>query len=359
MSIKIKFENNKDQLALIQAMASSDKAKAYEAQAQVANYVGPVLNEFMDKAPILSNLFERLPFGIDKSASIPLALYSDITDEDFIKIYTTSMAGGLASNQVVLNTSELKVASYTLMAAYHFDSKYARDSRLDVVSKTFGRLGQDILLKQERTSANIILGTLADNAANQLVAGTTTKLVIADFNNLLLKGQRVNTAWQGGTPVGAAGGITDLWLSPERMADLREMAYNPVSTTSSDGVTAPQEVRAALFKGAGLANFYGFVLHQVNELGKNQSFTQAFDAQYSGTFDSAADDLVLGLDLSRESLFRVVGQYEGVSTDLNIQVDDQWKTRERKIGWFGEMEEGRVCLDKRTIYGLRIASATR
>lgn len=364
--MKIKFDRTKEQLELVQAMASKDRAKAYEAQAAMAKFVGPVLGEVINTAPTLSNIFQPLSFNLEDGASIPLDLYSDITDEDYIKVYSQTMPGGLASNSIVPSTSELKVATYTMDSAYNFDRKYAAKSRLDVVAKTFARLGQEILLKQERTSANLILGTLADNASSNLVAGTSTSLLPADFNNLVVKAQRVNTSWTSGTPVGRVGGVTDLWLSPERMADLRKMAYNPINTVANDqtvaagedsGITAPDSVRAALFNGAGLANFYGFALHQINELGKSQRYTQIFDAQYSGTFTAASDDLILGIDMSRESLFKVLGTDTESNSSIVLEVDDQFVARQRRIGYYLQIEEGRVILDKRVIFGLRIANA--
>lgn len=364
--MKIKFERTKEQLELVKAMASNNRQEAYEAQQALAAFVGPVLSEVINAAPTLSNLFTQFTFNFDDNPSIPIDLFHDITDEDYIKVYSQSMPGGLPSNTVVPTASEMKVATYMLDSAINFDRKYAAKSRLDVVAKAFARMGQEVLLKQERTSANVILGTLADNASEQLVQGTTTVLLPADFNNLIVRAKRVNVAWNKGTPAGRVGGITDLWMSPERMADLRAMAYNSINNLSSDkspvaaedsGLPAPDSMRSALFNGAGIPSFYGLNLHEIMEFGVGQRYTKVFDSLYGGAFNANTDDLVLGLDASSESLIRAVAADPDSNTQIQLEVDDQFVARQRKIGYYMSMEEGRICLDRRVIFGLSITSA--
>lgn len=363
--MKIKFDRTKEQLELIKAMASRDKQVAYQAQQALAAFVGPILSEVINTAPTLSNVFTNFTFNFEDNPSLPIDLFYDITDEDYIKIYSQSVPGGLPSNTVVPTASEFKVSTYHLDSAYNFDRRYAAKSRLDVVAKVFARMGQELLLKQERTSANVILGTLADNVSTQLVSGTTTKLLPADFNNLIVRAKRVNTSWTKGTPANRVGGVTDLWMSPERMADIRSMAYNPINTVANDqtvtagedsGITAPDSMRAALFSGAGIPAFYGFALHEINELGKAQKYTKIFNGLYN-TFSATADDLILGIDMSAEGLIRAVAADPDSNSQLVLEVDDQFVSRQRKIGYYMEMEEGRLVLDKRTIFGIRIANA--
>jgi hypothetical protein len=364
--MKIKFDRTKEQLELVRAMASTDKTEAYKAQQAIAAFVSPVINEVINTAPTLSNIFTKTSYNFDDTPSIPLDLFYDITDEDYIKIYSQSMPGGLPSNSIVPTASELKIATYGLDSAYNFDKKYAAKSRLDVVSKVFSRMAQEILLKQERTSANVLLGTLADNATEQLVQAGGTTLLPDDFNKLIVRATRVNSSWTNGTPEGRTGGVTDLWLSPERMADLRKMAYNPINTVANDqtatagedsGIAAPEAMRAALFSGAGIPAFYGLALHQINELGKNQRYTKVFDALYGGTFTAASDDLILGIDMSKEGIIRAVSTSPDSNSEITLEVDDQFVSRQRKIGYYLSLEEGRVVLNKRLIFGIRVPNA--
>ena len=364
--MKITFQRTKEQLDLVKAMASADKQVAYAAQQALAAFIGPVICEVINTAPTLSNVFTQHAYNLDDSPSIPVDLFYDITDEDYIKVWSQTMPGGLPSNTVVPTASEMKFTTYTLDSAINFDKKYAAKSRLDVVAKAFARMGQEILNKQERTSANVILGTLSDNATNQVISAAGKVLLPADFNSLITKAKRTNVSWQNGTPANRAGGATDLWMSPERFADLRAMAYNSINTLDADKgeiasadsmIAAPDAMRSALFSGAGIPTFYGFALHEINELGLNQRFTKVYDSINGGDFDSATDDLILAIDMSSDGLIRAVATDPDSNNQFQLEVDDQFVSRQRKIGYYGSMEEGRIVLDSRKIFGIRVNDA--
>ena len=165
--------------------------------------------EVLNNAPTVSNLFNSLQFDADDNPSIPLDLYYNISDEDYVKVWSQSHAGGLPSNQVLPTASELKLATYTLDAAVDFDRRYAAKSRMDVVGKTFTRVAQEILLKQERTSATLLMASLAGASIktsplfeNKQIFRTavTDTVLIDDFNKLMTLAKRINTSWIGGTP---------------------------------------------------------------------------------------------------------------------------------------------------------------
>ena len=126
-----------------------------------------------------------------------------------------------------------RISSTTLDSAVSFDKKYAAKSRLDVVGKTFTRVAQEILLKQERTSANLLLGTLADTqsagTSHVITSAATGRFLLADLNSLITRSKRVNESWSGGTPLTKRSGVTDLLVSPEVVEDIRGMAYNPIN----------------------------------------------------------------------------------------------------------------------------------
>ena len=254
----ITLKRTEEQLELLKAMASRNRDVAYEAQAALGSFMGPILAEVINNAPALSNLFATLSFNPDDNPSIPLDLYYDITAEDYITVYSQSMPGGLPTNHVAPTASELKFTTYNLDSAVSFDKRYASKSRLDVVGKTFTRVAQEILLKQERTSANLVLGTLADAASDNLLTSKFAgRFLLADLNALITRSKRINESWSGGTPVSKRSGVTDLLVSPEIIEDIRGMAYNPINSKTADGtipaaggdawVAAPDNVRSSLF----------------------------------------------------------------------------------------------------------------
>jgi hypothetical protein len=387
--MKIVLKRTDEQVELIKAMASRNREVAYEAQVALAQFIGPVLAEVINNAPTVSNLFTSLQFNAEDNPSIPLDLYYDIFDEDYIKVYSQSVAGGLPQNIVQPTSSELKVATYKLDSAVAFDKKYAAKSRLDVVSKTFTRIAQEVMLKQERTSANLLLTALAQaSTGNSSTASdnyhvfrtaAANRFVLNDLNKLFTKIKRLNASFIGGTPSGARRGLTDLIVSPEIVEEIRGMAYNPIntqvapvatpSTSYSAGnapVVATDAVRDQIFSQAGLPEFYGVSIMEILELGVGKRFNTIFDTvagstSYAGNysittsaaaFDGSTEEVIIGLDRSRDSLIRAVAVDSDTGSEFNLTADDQYTLRQGKIGYYGGLEEGRMVLDNRALVGL-------
>jgi len=367
--MKITLKRTPEQIELVQAMASRNRAVAMDAQIALAEFIGPVLAEVINNAPTLSNLFTSLQFNADDNPSIPLDLYYDVNAEDYITVYSQSAAGGLPQNQVLPTVSEMKIHTYTLDSALSFDKRYAAKSRMDVISKTFTRLAQEILFKQEKTSANLLLGALAAAETNGKKhvqrANTNGSFLLADLNELFTLAKRINTSWLGGTPESRQGrGLTDIIVSPEVVQELRSMAYNPINTkgTKTD-ITAPDDMRTAIYNSAGIPEFYGVSIMEINELGRGQRFNTIFDTVAGTTaftnaaggnsaqFNGTNDEIIIGLDRGRESLIRAVAVDSENGSEFSLTADDQYSVRQKKIGYFGSMEEGRMVLDTRALVG--------
>ena len=257
------------------------------------------------------------------------------------------------------------------------------------MSKSFTRAAQEILLKQERTSANLLLGALVGGSTT--VNGTATPHVFAcaqdgrflldDLNSMLTRAKRIRPSWAGGTPVGGNAGLTDMLVSPEVVADLREMAYNPINTRAADGgtpantedgIATPDSVRAPMFTSAGVPEFYGVSVMELHELGPAAKFTTIFSTLNGGssiaagpgqgssaitTFAPTTDDLVVGIDRSRDAFVKAIAVDGETGSEFNLVADDQYSIRQAKVGWFGSIEEGRVVLDDRAIVGCAIDAA--
>jgi len=358
--MNITLKRTEEQVALVKAMASKNRETAYEAQAAVAEFMGPILAEVVNNAPSLSSLFTTLSFDHEDNPSIPLDLYYDVTDEDYITIWSQNVPGGLPTNTVQPTQSELKFTTYRLDSAVEFDKKYAQRSRLDVVAKSMTRLAQEVLLKQERTSANLIMGSLAkaktNNKKHILSSASTGGLGLADFNNLLAHAKRIHASWSGGTPTSRGRGVTDIITSPEVVAGLRALAFNPVYKGGAAGesnIAATDEMRSEFYNAAGVPDIYGISIMELNEMGVGQRYNQVFDAIMGrdSRFDGDKDEIVLGIDRTSESLIRGVAVDADYGSEMQLLVDDQYSVRQSRIGYYGAVEEGRMILDDRALTG--------
>ncbi len=375
--MKITLDRTPEQVELVKAMASKNRDVAYEAQTALAEFIGPVLAEVVNAAPTVSNMFTSLQFNSDESPSIPLDLYHDITDEDYIQVWSQSVPGGLPTNQVAPSQSELKFTTYTLDSALSFDKRYASRSRLDVVSKTFTRMAQEVLLKQEKTSASMIMTALANAETNGekhvIRSAQANRFLLSDLNKLFTKAKRINTAWTGGTPAERRGrGITDILVSPEIVEEIRGLAYNPINTVGSDSIAGTDGMRDAIFNSAGIPEFYGVSIQEYNEMGDGQKWNTTFDVAAGntnydehyvtggsarpfgddGAGNAVAEQIIVGVDLSRESMIRAVATDSESGDEFSLVADDQFVTRQSKIGYYGSLEEGRMIIDDRVLLGL-------
>jgi len=367
--MKITLKNTPEQVELVKAMASRNRDVAYEAQTALAEFIGPVLAEVINNAPALSNLFTTLQYNADDNPSIPLDLYFDISDEDYVQVYSQSRAGGLPTSEVLPTSAELKIATYSLDSAVSFDRRYAAKSRMDVVAKTMTRVAQEILLKQNTISANVIMKALANASTNGLghviSAHTPDRFTLADLNALLTRSKRIVTSFVGGTPDARQGrGMTDIIVSPEIVEELRAIAYNPINTKAApQGLGGPvtnSNVRTAdviaeeAYRAAGAPEFYGINVIELNEFGDKQKFNAIYGAAAGGGFNPENDQIVVGIDRSRESLIRPVAIDSENGGEFNLIADDQYSIRQNKIGYFGSLEEGRIVLDNRALVGVTV-----
>ena len=367
--MKITLKRTEEQIELVKAMASKNRDVAYEAQVALAEFIGPVLAKVINQAPTLSNLFSNFAFSADESPSIPMDLYYDVTDEDYVNVWSQAVPGGLPTNTVTPIGGEMKFTTYRLDSAVDFDKRYAQRSRMDVISKSFTRVAQEVLLKQERNSASLVLGALADantkgkSHINVAANVGQSRLILDDFNKLLTLGKRINTAWTGGTPEGGIGGrgVTDLIVSPEVVQGLREMAYNPINTKGNNtDIAATDSMREAVYSNGGIPEFYGINIMELQEMGKGQRFNKLFEALDNdadrvapGTaFADASHEIVIGLDKRVESLLRAVATDSETGSEFSLVADDQYSVRQSKIGYYGSVEEGRMILDNRALFGL-------
>ncbi len=371
--MQIKLKNTESQVALIKAMASKDRDTAYEAQAAVADLMPQVISKVINNAPSISNLYTTMSFGEDENPSFPIDLLYDITDEDYIQIWSQSAAGGLATNEMFPAHDELKFKTYELDSAWSMDKKYVRKARLDVVSALFTRIAQELLLKQERTSLNQLVGALitastkvngTSAAGNHVIqTGTDSILTIDDFNNLLTRSKRLWSSFSTGTPAdGARFGVTDLMMSPEMTEEIRAIAYQPVNTRqASSGTTsipATEAMRNEIMASGGMSQLFGINIIELLEFGINQRYNKIFDAVNTAnsspvTFTQANDEFILGINRSvANALVRPTITQEGSSNEFNVMVDDQFVARSNKVGYYANITEGRYVLESRALTGL-------
>jgi hypothetical protein len=141
--------------------------------------------------------------------------------------------------------------------------------------------------------------------------------------------------------------LTDLFISPEDAADIREW-----TDTDIDPVT-----RREIFQAAGMGSIWNVAMHEVRHLGATGEYNiNGYGSEYkkficadsgntyndySGQVTTLGETQIYGFDLSvNDSLVMPIKkEYEAW--------DDPALLRRQKIGFFGHQTFGMACLDPR------------
>ena len=375
--MRLNLKNTPEQVALIKAMGSRDLTVAREAAEAFAAFLGPGVQQVLAQAGTASAIYTDAPYDEDDSPSYPLDLYYNDYD-NLVSVTSQSIAGGLPTSHVE-GMKELKIATYRLDSAVSLLRRYARRGRLDVISKATERMAQEILVKQERNAWAVILKALgeATHGGNKhvIAAGAESAFQLDDLNRLMTRMRRINESFANGTPDAAySNGITDLYLSPEMLQQGRAFAYQPMNTQGANGtsvaannagIALPDNVREGIFRAAGVQELYGVNLVEMNEFGIGKKYNVLFDEFDAGNiapdgsggahaFVVASDEILVGIDNSKGSFIRPVAMQHESNGSFTALADDQWSARSEKMGFYGFLEEGRVCIDSRAVVGIAV-----
>lgn len=387
--MQISLKNTPEQVELIKAMGSKNATVAREATEAIAAFLAPVVKKVLMTAGTVSTVYRDVEFDEDSDPSIPLDLFYN-EGAGYVTVWSQSQAGGLPTSQIE-GMKEIKFGTYRLDSAVSFNKKFARKSRLDVVSKAIERMVNEVLVKQERNGWAVVLKALAE-AYTPIFAGTSTPsttyghtvaatsagaFLIQDLNNLIVRIKRINESYSGNTPVQPySQGITDLYVSPEIKAMIRAFAYQPIRTDASAALSRGDQylsdnLRNEIWSSAGMQSIYGVNIVELIEFGTGQKYNTLFNqfalaANNSASqvqnsngaanwTNAATQQICVGIDNTRGAFVRPVAVQAESGGTFSVLPDgqfDMYGSRVQKVGFYGFLEEGRVCLDARSIAGI-------
>ncbi len=378
--MRIKLKNTPEQVELIKALGSKNRLVAAEASEAFAAFLGPVIQRVILQAGTASQIYTDAPFDENDSPSYPLDLYYQELNNGYVSVWSQTLAGGLPTAQDVSAIQELKIATYRLDSAVSINKRYARQARLDIIAKLVERMSQEVLVKQERNAWAVMLKALGEASTtpqggsalkHYIAAGTAGQFKLDDLNKLMTRVKRINESWAGGTPADPySTGLTDLYVSPEIKEKIRAFAYNPLNTvggvrtasanpTSTEtAIALPDGMREEIYRNAGMQEIYGVNIVELIELGLSKKYNILFDSYISETstlgtaFDPSTYQILVGVDNTKGALIRAVATSAETGSQFNVQPDDQFLQRSDKAGFYGSMEEGRLCIDARALSGI-------
>ena len=317
---------------LIKRSGSADRNEAVAAQRELAVALETPLRKGVLVGDVLDGIFEKIQMAPGSAAEFPLDLLAPGTEGDHVA-YTNPGHGRIPERAV--EGDYVMVPTYSVASSIDYLLRYAKEARWDVVGRAMQVLEAGFTKKMNDDGWHTLLAAGVDR--NILVydgdasAGQFTKRLVS----LLKTVMRRNAGGNSGSL--NRGRLTDLYLSPEALEDIRNWGIDQV-----DEVTR-REIYLSSDDGAAITRVFGVNLHDMDELGEDQEYQKFFTDQLHGAVESSDKELVVGLDLSASDSFIMP-----IKQDVQIYEDDTLH-RHQRAGFYGWAEIGFAVLDNRRI----------
>ncbi len=226
------------------------------------------------------------------------------------------------------------INTYGISSSIDFLLKYAREANWNVVGRAMQVLEASFVKKINDDGWHTLLAAAVDR--NILVfdadaaAGQFTKRLVSLMKTVMRRNG-------GGNSVTAPGRLSDLYLSPEAIEDIRNWGVDQLDEVSR------REIYVANDDGPALTRIFGVNLHDVFEFGDGQEYQSYFTSDLGGSLASSDVELVIGLDQGANDSFVMP-----VKKQVEIY-EDEGLHRHQRQGYYGWAEIGFGVLDNRRV----------
>ncbi len=280
---------------------------------------------------VVTNIFQALTMEPGTTTEFPLDLLAPGEEDEHVA-YTNPGHGRIPERQV--EGDYVMVPTYSISSSIDYLLRYARDARWDVVARAAQVLEAGFVKKINDDGWHTILSAAVDRNIlvydSDAAAGQFTKRLVSLMKTVMRRNGGGNTASIN------RGRLTDIYLSPEGLEDIRNWGVDQVDEVTRREIYTAGE--------GGITRIFGVNLHDLDELGQGQEYQEFFDSDLSGSLGPSSDvELVIGLDLQSNDSFLMPMKQQ-------VQVfEDDTLHRHQKAGMYGWAELGFAVLDNRRV----------
>ena len=324
------FDPTPEMNQVLRQAGSLVKEESLGATAELAKALELPLRKGVMSGDILDGIYEAVRLAPGASAEFPLDFIAPGTESDFVA-YTIPNHGRIPERHV--EGDYVMVPTYDVGASIDFLLKYARDARWDVVGRAMDVLQGQFVKKMNDDGWHTILSAGVDR--NILVydadasAGYFSKRLVSLMKTIMRRNGGGNSSSIN------RGQMTDLYISPEGLEDIRNWGVDEV-----DDITRRELITR---EGGLLTRIFQVNLHDIDELGEGQEYQNYYSTDLSGTLPGSKKEIVVGLDLSSNDSFVMP-----VRQEVQIFEDDTLH-RQKRAGMYGWAEHGFAVLDNRRV----------
>lgn len=317
-------------IELIVKSGSMDTNVAFPAQRELAKALQTPLRQGVLVGDVVTGIFEALPLPPGTPIEFPLDLLAPGEENDFVA-YTNPGNGRIPERNV--EGDYVQVPTYGIAASIDWLLRYAREARWDIVARAMQVLEASFVKKINDDGWHTLLSAGADRNIlvfdGDAVAGNFTKRLVSLMKTVMVRNGGGNTASIRRSK------LTDLYLSPEALEDIRNWGLDQV-----DELTRREIYTAA---DGGITRIFGVNLHDLDEFGEGQEYQLFFTSDLGGSLAGTDLELVVGLDMvSRDSFLMPIKEPVSIFEDPALH-------RQQRAGFYGWSELGFAVLDNRRV----------
>jgi hypothetical protein len=320
-------------IQILRDTGSSSQEHAYAAQREFAKALETPLRKAVLSGDILGNIFENIPVEAGSSTEYPLDLISPGLEGEHVA-YTNPGHGRIPERSV--ESDYVMIPTYAITSSIDYLLRYAREARWDIVGRAMQVMEAGFVKKMNDDGWHTLLAAGVDRNIvvydGDATAGTFTKRLVS----LMQLITRRNAGGNSGSA--NRGRMTDMYVSPEALEDVRNWGLDQVSDVIRTQIyNAPEN-------GAPITSIFGVNLHDLDELGEGQEYQDFYANSLGGQYGPNSDaELVVGIDQSSKDSFVMPMRQQ-------LQVfEDPTLHRQQRAGYYGTAELGFGVLDNRRI----------
>jgi len=326
------FEPTPELTDLLIRSGSVNKEVSVAASAEFAKALEQPLRQGVLSGNILDGIFEPIRLAQSATPEFPLDFLSPGTEKDFVA-YTIPNHGYIPERHV--EGDYVMVPTFDIGSSIDYLLKYARDARWDVVGRAMEVLEASFVKKMNDDGWHTILAAGVDRNIvvydSDAATGQFTKRLVSLMKTVMRRNGGGNSASNN------RGQLTDLYVSPEAMEDIRNWGVDQV-----DELTR-REIYVASDNAGVLNRVFGINLHDLDELGVGQEYQLFYENVLNGTMPAGDVEICVGLDpRKRDSFIMPIRQ------EVQIFEDDVLH-RQKRAGFYGWAEQGFAVLDNRRV----------
>ena len=327
-----RFNPSPELTDLLVRSGSLKREESLSASAEFAKALELPLRQSILSGDIINGIFEPIQLAQSATPEFPLDFLAPGTEKDFVA-YTIPNHGYIPERHV--EGDYVMVPTFDIGASIDYLLKYARDARWDVVGRAMEVLESSFVKKMNDDGWHTLMAAGVDRNVvvfdSDADSGQFTKRLVSLLKTVMRRNGGGNSASTN------RGMLTDLYVSPEAVEDIRNWGVDQV-----DEVTR-REIYVAGDGSGSLNRLFGVNLHDIDELGEGQEYQLFYENVLNGNLPTGDVELVVGLDLRKRDSFIMP-----IREQVQIFEDDTLH-RQKRAGFYGWAEQGFAVLDNRRV----------